>query len=184
MAFILFLNLIFSNFQQEKLTKTEVTENITMLIPESFRPMSDDELANKYFTTRKPLVMYTNTDLTIDLGVNYSSTNWNADDLDIMMSFQKANIFSLYDKVTLISEGTKEVNGRTFVYFEFISTVEGDKDAFLKQGSINKYTFIQYVIDGKQSLVFNFTCAGILKDKWSESAKKIMDSVQIKGKIK
>lgn len=184
MAILLFLNLIFSNFQQEKLQKTELTDNITMLIPETFRPMTDDEIANKYFTTRKPMVMFTNQDLTIDFGVNKSATKWGDDDFEIMMSFQKANIFSLYDEVDVISEGTNEVKGKKYAYYEFVSTVLGDEEAFIKQGSIKKYTYIQYIIVDKVTLVFNFTCDSRVKDRWAPVAKQMMESIDIKGKLK
>ncbi|MFY0625922.1 MAG: hypothetical protein JXR07_06495 [Reichenbachiella sp.] len=184
MTLILLLNLVFSNFQAEKLKKTDLTDNITMLVPETFRPMTDDELVSKYYTTRKPLVMLTNQDLSIDLGVNKSATNWNEDDIEIMMDFQKANIFSLYDQVSMISEGTKELKGRKYVYFEFESIIKSDKDAFIKQSAIKKYTYIQYVIIGKESLVFNFTCSSMIRNQWAGQAQKMMDSIEIKGRLK
>ncbi len=184
MTLLLALNFLISNYQSKKLIKIEVTDNIIMSVPVDFRPMTDDEIAGKYFTTRRPMALFTNPDLTIDLGVNIATTQWDPRDFKIMMSFQKANIFSLYDEVKLLSEGTREVNGKQAAYFEFISTVKDDEDSFLKKGSIHKYTFIQYILVDDKQLVFNFTCPSQYMQTWQETAKEIMDQVEVKGKIK
>ncbi|MCV9389396.1 DUF1795 domain-containing protein [Reichenbachiella ulvae] len=175
--------LIFASFFQN-LTDTQVTENITMPIPSGFRPMTDDEIVSKYFTTKKPLVLYTDESLQVDLGVNQSVTQWAEKDVEIMASFQKSNIYNLYDDVQVISEGIKEVNGKQAAYMEFVSTIKPDENSFRDDGSIVKYTYIQYIIVGRHALVFNFTCPAAYKNEWQETAKKIMDGVSIKGKIK
>jgi len=182
MAIILFLSFLFTNYQAANLTKVNVTGDINMLIPSDFRPMTDDEIAKKYFTTKRPVALFTNQETTIDLGINRSVTNWSADDLEIMMSFQKSNIYSLYDEIEMISEGVKEVNGRKVAFFEFESTVKPEKNSFKQKGAINKYTYIQYVIVGEISWVFNFTSPSHLRQSWADTSKKIMDSVVIKGK--
>ncbi|SHJ74503.1 hypothetical protein SAMN04488028_1011090 [Reichenbachiella agariperforans] len=181
--FFISLSILIQSYTQD-LSPVQVTDNISMLIPSDFRPMTDDEIASKYFTTKRPLVLYTNRDLTIDLGVNQSVTQWVEKDIEIMADFQKSNVFNLYDDVKIISEGTKEINGRKAVYMEFISTVNPDKDSFRNEGSIQKYTYIQYIIVGKHALVFNFTSPSQLQEEWQGAAHQIMDDVRIKGKIK
>ena len=168
----------------EQLVKTEVVENIFMSIPMDFRPMTDDEIAGKYFSMQRPVSLYTDYNQLVDIGVNKSVSNWPEQDLTIMMSFQKSNIYNLYDKVEMISEGSKEVNKRQFAYFEFVSTVNADKDSFKNKTAIVKYTYIQYVIYKGQTWVFNFTCPASMKDKWQADAAKIMNSVIIKGAAK
>ncbi|PIB34553.1 hypothetical protein BFP72_03575 [Reichenbachiella sp. 5M10] len=182
--FVLSFFLIFHPTPGQDLVKTQVTENITMPIPGEFRLMTDDEIASKYFTTTKPLVLYTNPDLTIDLGVNKSVTQWAAKDLEIMVSFQKSNIYNLYDDIQMLSEGTQEINGRQFAHLEFISTVKPDADSFRQEGNIQKYTYMQYVIIGQSTLVFNFTAPIELKETWQSTAHEIMQGVHIKGKLK
>lgn len=180
MILLFYALLLFSSQTGENLIKTEVAEGITMAVPETFRPMTDDEIANKYFTTKKPLALFTNMEVTIDLGINNAVTTWDATDLEIMMSFQKSNIYNLYDDINMLDEGTKEIHGKQFAYLEFVSLVKADKDAIVKKSAISKYTFIQYVIIGGNSLVFNFTCPLRLKDKWQPTVHEIMDSIIIK----
>ena len=184
MTILIALHFLFFNSQIDKLIKVEVTENINMLVPADFHPMSDDEIARKYITTKRPLAVFTDRNLIVDLGINRSTTQWHPGDFEIMMSFQKANIFSLYDEVKLLNEGIKQVNGKNAAYYEFVSTIKDDEDSFLKKGSINMYTYIQYIMIDDKLLVFNLTCPSQLMQDWQESAAKIMSSIEIKGKFK
>ncbi|MEQ6122395.1 hypothetical protein [Reichenbachiella sp. MALMAid0571] len=175
--------LLFSSYQSDKLVKIKVNESISMSIPENFRPMTDDEIADRYFTIKRPLALFTDPGMTIDLGVNKSITQWNEKDLEIMKSFQKSNIYSLYDNIEMLSEGIKEVNGRKYAYFEFVSTVKEEEDVFVKKGSINKYTYIQYTLINGNSLVFNFSCPSNIKATWQNVANEIMQSMEVKKNL-
>lgn len=181
--FLLLFHFVFLPFQASKLVKIKVTESITMLMPETFRPMSNDEIADRYFTTKRPLALFTDQSLSIDLGVNKSVTQWQEKDLEIMKSFQKSNIYSLYDNIEMISEGVKEINGRRYAHFEFVSTVKEEENVFVKKGAISKYTYIQYTIINGNSLVFNFTCPSSIKDKWQAKVAEIMQGVEVKKNL-
>jgi hypothetical protein len=180
---IAFTNIIHP-FLQVGLVKMKINESITMSIPQDFRPMTNDEIADRYFTTKRPMALFTDQSLTADLGVNKSITNWAEKDLEIMKSFQKSNIYSLYDNIDMLSEGIQEVNGKNFAYFEFVSSVKDEDNAFVKKGDINKYTYIQYAIINGQSLVFNFTCSSRNKDSWREKVAQIMKSIELKKNLK
>jgi len=99
------------------------------------------------------------------------------------MSFQKSNIYNLYDNIEMLSEGIKEVNGRKYAYFEFVSTVKEEEEVFVKKGSINKYTFIQYTLINGNSLVFNFSCPSNIKAAWQTKANEIMQSMEVKKNL-
>lgn len=181
---LLVSSILFSTTFQQKLIKVKVNDYITMQMPDDFRPMTDDEIADRYFTIKKPMALFTNYESVVDLGVNKSVTQWRERDLKIMMDFQKSNIFSIYDKVDIIKEGVKEVNGRNFAYMEFSSSVNEEKDAIIKKGAIKKYTYIQYTILNGHSLVFNFTCPARLKNQWQPSVEKIMNNISVKKSFK
>ncbi len=155
-----------------------------MNIPDDFRPMTDDEIVSKYYTTTKPFVLLTNPDMTVDLGINKSTTQWNPDDIEMMVKFQKANIFSLYDKIDILSEGTKMIEDRKYVYLEFESTINAETESIRPKPAIRKYTYMQYVIIKGQTYVFNFTTPIELKSKWQSSVTEIMKSAVFKGKRK
>jgi hypothetical protein len=184
MTLFLSLLLVLTSYQEQKLLKTQVNDNISMLIPETFRPMTDDEIVGKYFTLKRPMAIYTDVSQKIDLGINQTITTWNESDLEIMMKFQKSNILSLYDEVNILSEGTKEVNGKKFGYIEFESVIKGDEASFKDNTPIKKYSYIQYVIISDQSLLFNFTAPLGVKSQWQASIIEIMESINIKGNLK
>lgn len=167
-----------------KLIKVKITDALSMSMPPDFRPMTDDEIVARYFTTTRPLALFTSPDLTVDLGVNKSVTQWKESDLGIMKGFYKTNIFSLYDNVQMIDEGLREVNGRQFAFFEFVSTIKAKGSGFINKGSISKYTVIQYTIVKGNALVFNFTSPASQKSKWGPEVKDIMESINIKKSFK
>jgi hypothetical protein len=176
-------SLLFTPLQSAKLVKTKVNDSIVLLIPEDFRPMTNDEIADRYFTTKRPMALFTGPNSLVDLGVNQSVTQWQEKDLEIMKSFQKSNIYNLYDNIEMISEGIREINGRNNAYFEFVSSVKEEENVFVKKGAINKYTYIQYTIVNGHSLVFNFTCPATIKAKWQPTVNEIMNSIAVKKNL-
>lgn len=184
MILSLLLSLLLLTSPNQELIKIEVAEDIFMSVPSDFRPMTDDEIVSKYYSIKKPFVLLTNRDLTIDLGINKSSTQWDAKDIDMMVKFQKASIFSLYDQVDILSEGSKTINDKKFVYIEFESIVNADPESIKNRTPIKKYTYLQYVIIGEQTFLFNFTAPIRLKSQWQDTVVEIMESVIFKGKMK
>jgi hypothetical protein len=66
------------------LNMVNVTDFIRLPVPEDFTRMNDDQLAAKYPSGRKPLVMFTSTDLQVNFGVNATNTAWEEKDLVIL----------------------------------------------------------------------------------------------------
>lgn len=184
MGVIFVLSLMLSPLSSDNLIKVQVTEEISMKIPEDFRLMTDDEVASRYFTTKRPIAIYTDQSVNVDLGINRSATQWIADDLEIMVSFQKANIYNFYDEIEMISQGIKEVNGRKAAYFEFVSTVKADQQSIRAQSPVKKYTYIQYMIVGENSWVFNFSSPVQLQSQWQPALPDIMSSIVFEKKKK
>jgi hypothetical protein len=182
MVALLFLSFLFPNLLADNLIKINVTDDITMKIPSEFRAMTDEEIASKYFTMRRPVALYTDQSVTIDLGINEATTQWSNSDLEIMMSFQKSNIYSLFDEITMLSEGIKEVNGRKAAFFEFISKTNPAENSISNKGAILKYIYIQYIIVGNSSWVFNFSSPVRFQGEWQASVEQMMNSIEIKGK--
>lgn len=159
--------------------KTEMGEGITLKVPESFVPLADNLMEQKYLSSRKPIALYTNENQQVDLGVNTSNARWRANDLPMLQSFYRSNIMALYDEVTFMKEAIEKVNGKDFAVFEFVSLVRPEENALTAQRPIRKYTYIQYAIHNGKSYVFNFTCPAEQQSQWQEVAKTIMESVKI-----
>src|SRR5687768_15109745 len=117
--FFLFLCLIFPGTQQAKLMNVKVSDDITISIPKDWRPMDGLDFTERYPSVRAPLAAYTNPDRTVDFSVNISATRWPDANLEIARSFFKSSITNMFDRVTMIDEGIREVNGESYVFFEF-----------------------------------------------------------------
>jgi hypothetical protein len=168
--------LLFFAANTRKLVKTKVTKEITMSLAEELFPMTDDDIARKYPSARRPVAMYTDPSRQVDLGVNVSTGRWREDDLEMLQRFYKSTIMNLYNKVDIDREEIQEINKRKFVVFEFTSEVTEENKA-----PIQKYTYIQYTVAGGQTLVFNFTCDLKQKALWGETAQAMMQTIKIKG---
>ncbi len=159
--------------------KTEVGEGITLKVPESFAPLPDNLMEQKYLSARKPIALYTNENQQVDVGVSTSNARWQANDLPMLQSFYRSNIMALYDEVAFNKEALEKVNGKDFAVFEFVSLVRPEEDALTAQRPIRKYTYIQYTIHNGKSYVFTFNCPAEQQSQWQEVAKTIMESVKI-----
>ena len=165
---------------QQKMVKTKVTDNITLMLPEDFYAMSPDDIAQRYPSVRKPIGAYTNSSRMVDFSVNESATRWREQDTPMAKDFFKASLLNLYDEVEMIQEGVRTINKRNYIYFEFDSTIEGDKYSLDKKNPVRTYTYIQYLIMNGKTLVFSFNCPYKFKDKWKEAAGEVMESIKVK----
>ena len=95
----------------------------------------------------------------------------------MMAEFDKASIADLYDKVTILSEGIKEVNGHRFVFFEFTSIVYPENEY---QDSVKKYTYIMYALTNGTTYVIDFSCPRSMQDEWRLTAQQMMEAIKLK----
>ena len=124
----------------DKPVRRNLGEKVTMLIPENFTQMPEDEMAQKYPSARKPVCIYTNPAHNVDISLNISNTVWGENDIEMLRDFYRSNIKQLYTKVTFSIDEIQKINKRRYVVFEFISE-SSEKES--GKPSIRKYTYIQ-----------------------------------------
>jgi hypothetical protein len=203
-SFLSLIILIFSSFVGDapKMVRRTLARNITALMPEDFRPMTDAEIASKYFTYRKPVAMFTNQEATVDFGFNVAATTWKYEDLALLQKFYKATIQNLYtsidgnassktqdnrpassnskptESINMIQEGIQEINKRKFIVFEFIGETKTDANSPIQRAK-RVYTYIQYTIVDEEVYIFNFSAPAHLQKYWSPIAKQMMESLKM-----
>src|SRR5690606_19571745 len=79
---------------KRKLVKIKVNENITVSIPNEWRPMDGMDFTQRYPSVRAPLAAYTNEERTVDFSVNVSASQWPDGNLDIAQRFFKSSIMN------------------------------------------------------------------------------------------
>lgn len=164
---------------QDKYVKATVAEGVTLRLPASFVPMTEDMLNQKYLSARPPVAAYTSPDQQADLAVNTSNARWEANDLPMLQRFYRSNIQALYDEVEFQQEGIEQINGKDFAVFEFVSLVLPEEDALASQAPLSKYTYIAYTLYEGKTYVFNFTAPAQQQEAWQETAHQIIHSIQL-----
>jgi hypothetical protein len=167
-------------FSPSKLVKTKVADGITISLPAELKPMTEEDLVQRYPSVRAPLAAYTDVNRTLDFSVNVSATQWPDANLEIAGKFFKSGITNLFDRVDFINEGTHTVHKKKYVFFEFESRVNGNKMTLGEQQAVFRYTYIQYLIEPGRTLVFSFSCPKGLREDWQENVRAMMKSVKVK----
>lgn len=180
----LLLTLFFLQDDYGKPVKTKVADGITMMLPETLHPMSEQDLAAKYISHRMPLAAYTSPDRRADLTVNTANTAWQEADVGLMHNFYKASIVNLFTEVDFIKEETAHINDKAFSVFEFISVLEGDENSFTNRQAVETYNYIAYTIVNGQAMVFSFNASASQKDQWQHTAHEMMQSIKIKKTLR
>lgn len=178
--FLLLMALLLPSFSQSKLVKVKVSEDITVSIPKDWKPMDALDFTERYPSVRAPLAAYTNPDRNVDFSVNVSATRWPDANLEIASKFFKASLTNMFDRVTMKSEGVREVNGKSYIFFEFESRVNGNKNDLGNADPVLKYSFIQYLVEPQRTLVFSFNCDRRTRPDWESTAEAMMNSIRLK----
>lgn len=165
------------SFTSDKLVKVKLNDKVVVYIPESFTPMTKEDMELRYESYRLPLALYSDPTRLVDFGVNRSYSRWQPEDLEMMGEFYEASLLELYDKVTFIEKGVKEVNKHKFVYFEFQSVVFPENDY---QDSARKYTYLMYGLSDGTTYLFNFTCDQYAQKDWQSTARDMMNQIRLK----
>jgi hypothetical protein len=163
-----------------KLVKTKVNDQITVSIPKTWRAMDNLDFSERYPSVRAPLAAYTDEERLVDFAVNVSATQWPDADHEMVKSFFKSSLLNMFDRVDMLSEGIREVNGNKIIFFEFDSRVNGNRKQEGFTDPMMKYTYIAYLVQPGRTLVFSFNCPRRMKEDWKETAKAMMNGIKVK----
>ena len=178
---IIFLLLSLSSFSDSpKLTKNKVGTDITWMIPADFITMTPEDLVQRMPSVRAPLAAFTNVERDTELTITTSATQWPDQNLPVAQSFFKSGFRNLFDRVEILREEIKEINGKKFIVFEIETRMNGNRNNEAQKQPILKYTYIQYLVQKDKTLVFSFVCPTRLKTEWQPVATAVMNSVRVK----
>jgi len=160
---------ILTNAVAQKLKTVKLMDGVKVSLPKEFSQMTDDDVAQKYPSTKKPLVLYTNPDRIIDFGLNVTKSKFPGNDLELLRGIYKSTFLHMYNKVTFIQDEIKTINKRKFINFEFIAEFEGQRT----------YSNLMYTLVKDQVFLFNFTCPQPVYQKWQATANAIMPTIKM-----
>lgn len=180
LKFFMLIPLLLVSFDQPKLVKIKVGNDITVSVPKDWQPMDDMDFTQRYPSVRAPLAAYTNHERTVDFSVNISATRWPDANLELARQFFKASIRNMFDRVEIIEEGIREVNGKSFIFFRFESRINGSKNEPGNAEPVLRYTHLQYLVQPQRTLVFSFNCPRRQRQEWESAAEAMMKSIKIR----
>ena len=181
LVFLLLLSVAFQD--APKLKKVKLTDRVTVSLPQDFQPMTDDEIAARYFVPRKPTASYTGTDKVADFTLNQTRTPGRMQDLPLLKDFFKSGILSSYTKVNFLQEGVVKINERDFAVLEFTAELRDDDKNSANRGVTRQYSYLLYTILAAKVNVLAFNCPVQVQARWQPVAKTVMNSVRISGRV-
>jgi hypothetical protein len=176
---------------EPKLITQKMVDGISAGMPKDFVPMSDDDIANKYPSTKKPVAMFTNLDRTVDFGLNISKSRWGGADLNLLKDIFHATIVQSYDSVTFMKEDVITINGRPYVRYEFNSLFDNTQGYHYLLISVLTKTLTEAETDketltpgnSNHLLIFNFYCAKPYQAKYQPIAEAMMKTIRVNTKL-
>ena len=162
-----------------KLRNVKLGSGLAVGVPVSFAPLPDDGIAVKYPSPRKPLAVYSNPSGRVDYSVAVRPTTFESMDYAVLLKIYKSSIQRLYTKVDFLNEDIRTVNGRDFIYFEFVSSVS-DTRRTNQLAPIRRYQAVQYAIVKDQLYVFNFVAPAEEQAQWQPTAQAVMGAISLK----
>ena len=179
-AFFLLLSLSLTAFAPKpKLTTVKLGSGLAVGVPAGFVALPDDGIAVKYPAPRKPLAVFSNSSGRVDYSVAVRPTTFESFDYGVLLQIYKSSIQRLYTKVEFLKQDIRTVNGRDFMYFEFVSTVS-DTQRNSQLTPIRRYQAVQYAIQGKQLYIFTFVAPAPEQAQWHPTAQAVMDAIVLK----
>ena len=97
-----------------------------------------------------------------------------------LSSEKLSGILNLYDEVDFARDTLWDINGQTFITFEFRGVIFGKEGSFKGSQALSKYVYIQYTLRDDRVLLFNFSAPYSLKSRWKDTAHQMMQSVTLK----
>lgn len=177
---LVFILLFWTPEESHKLVKTKISKEISVSLPTELMAMTQDDIALRHPSVRKPIAAYSDIDRMIDFSIKVSATQWPDGNLDMSKQFFKAGIYNLYSRVEMIEEGVMDIHKKTYIFFEFDSRIDGDQRSLGDQDSILKYNYVLYLVEKGRTLVITFSCSNHFKEDWQDTAHEIIQSLRIK----
>lgn len=178
LAFLAIVFLAGVVFAAPKLKKVQISKEISVKLPQNFSPQSDDAVARKFPATTRPLAVYSSPDDQVDFSVTQKPTHFKPQDLKMLREFYKANLVETFTKVDFIREEVTQVNGKDFIVFEFVSSLADERGASILR-PIQKYSIVQYTIQGNQLLIFTMHTPFVMKNEWQPTVREVMTSINL-----
>jgi hypothetical protein len=143
---------------------------VSILVPDSFKPMTPEQLLEKYTRPNPPSLVYANEPANVSIAIDHTSFQVKADQLPEALSQMKAGMQQQIPNATWFRSELTKINGRNFALME-LRTPSAD-------GEVRNIMAATSLEDRLMIVSFNVTTA--LEAEWLPTGNKIIQSIVIK----
>lgn len=179
MVMIGLMGMLFQQAQaQMTYQQVEEGDRFFFKVPAEWRPMTIAELEQSTHQTRKAHVAYTHPKGRANFIITLNETPWAGGGLNMLLEMQKSNVMYLYDnKVRIMTEETRNINGRLYAILEFVGRAE------LGTRTVKKYNLVSYSIYGPMAMVSVFSCENRYRAYYQDVAWEVLKSLKVKENL-
>lgn len=149
--------------------RTVLDGRLDILIPDDFEEMAPDLLRFKYPSENRPTLVFTNPDGSINVGFNHTNTSANPEQLPEFHHALDTFLRGVHKRATWHESTMREINGRQFLFFDFISQAFDTRIRNMILGT---------TLDNRLLLI-TFNVTSELEEQWAETGKRIVASISI-----
>ena len=144
-------------------------DRIRICMPEEFTPMSAADAELKYPSVRRPGLIYTNSEGSVNLTFNHTATSIKLSDLDVFRKTIWQTVKKMQGAARLQVDGTKNVNGQKVGFLEFTTPALGTQI----------YNLVYFTELEGRALLVSFNCSWAELDKWRFVAPEMLGTLEI-----
>ena len=183
-SILVLLPFLKNHLKAQNFKRTSLDINVKVNLPENFLIMSDDDIARKYPSYRKPLAMYTSLDRMADFGYNVSNGVW-GDDINLLRRFYLTTIKNTFTKVEILKDTILYSKKKPYFHLEYLSEIHDEENSINSpRPPIKNYTYSVYTTELGEIYIFNFNCPSLIYEKWRPIATVIANSITVSKRSK
>lgn len=179
LAFLAIILIAGATLADTKLKKTQITKEVSIMLPRDFAPLHDDGIASKYPAANRPVAVYSSPNGQVDFSMTQKSSPFRAHDLKMLREMYKANLLERFTKVDFIRDEVANINGRDYILFEFVSVMADERNGS-HLAPVQKYSIMLYTVQRNKLMVFSLHMPFMMKNDWQDTAREVMGSLKIK----
>lgn len=151
--------------------KSLLSDKVEILLPKDFEIMSEEMMKTKYPSERRPTLVYTNKEGSINIAFNHLKDKASQQQLPQFKKTFEDTFKNLYPSATWYSNEIRKINGRDVGILELI-TPAVDTEV---------YNLIAYTPLERNLLLVTFNCTKEQLNTWKSTGQTIIASLKIKS---
>lgn len=153
---------------ENRFSKVEIIDKISIRVPKELKRMSKKLIEEKYQENVRPLVAYSNKDVSAIISFSSMPQTVNEQQLPEFLTLMEQQFQSVYPQIKWIAKKMIKVEEKSFIKFEFISH-KSIKDV---------YSLLYMTVIDENLFIITFSCTLEQQNKWDSLAKESMNSIR------